>query len=394
VTDDGARARPLAGLRVLDFSTMVSGPYCTRLLADCGAEVLKIEPREGDLVRHVPPFTADGSRYFAAFNCGKKSVVLDLKSTRGRELAHALASGVDVVVENFRPGVMRQLGLDYDMLSRDNPRLIYCSISGFGQSGPMAALPAYAPIVHAMSGFDVTFLRYQKDEAPPPIGGIQIADVLTATFGFAAIQLALVQRQRTGRGDHIDATLLESMLTLIAGDLQAAQVASRATIPSFPPIKAKDGYLIVVVISEKAFRSLCGLLDRRDWLTDPRFAGRAFRANGAALMQEVERWAALRSAAECRDLLMGAGIPCSTYLAPEDVLSDDHLRTRGTFTELHDSAGAFLVTNPPFQLRDGRCDVAGGAPRLGEHTREVLRDALGMPDDEIERLADAGAVLA
>jgi CoA:oxalate CoA-transferase len=389
-----AARRPLDGIRVLDFTTMVSGPFATRLLADCGAEVIKVEPREGDLIRYAPPLTRDGSRYFAAFNCGKKSVALDLKSASGRGVAGRLALLADVVVENFRPGVMAQFGLDYDALSRTHPGLIYCSISGFGQSGGMATWPAYAPIVHAMSGFDLAFLGYQTDQSTPPVTGIQIADVLTAIVSFGAIQLALVQRDRTGRGDHIDATLLESILALIGGDLQAAQVARGGGLPSYPPIKAKDGYLVVVVLSEKAFASLCEVLGRPDWLTDPRFAQRAYQKNGAMLMREVERWASERPAEQCQELLMAGGVPCSTYLAPGDILRNDHLRTRGTFTELHDSEGAFLVTNPPFRLRHGRCAVEHGAPRLGEHTREVLRDALGIGGDGIERLVAEGAVIA
>jgi CoA:oxalate CoA-transferase len=386
-------ARPLSGIRVVDFSTMVSGPYCTRLLADCGAEVWKIEPAEGDLIRHAPPVMRDGSRYFAAFNCGKKSVAIDLKTKRGREIAADLAVRADVLVENFRPGVMAQFGLDYDTLSRTSPGIVYCSVSGFGQSGMMAAWPAYAPIVHAMSGFDAAFLGYQKNSSVPPVSGIQIADVLTATFAFGAIQLALVQRLRTGRGDYVDATLLESILALIAGDLQASQVIG-GSIPSYSAIRSKDGYLMVVVISEKAFRSLCAALGRSDWLTDPRFAGRAFQRNGAVLMEEVERWTMERSAEECERLLMGAGVPCSRYRSLAEVLGNQHLRERGTFIELRDADGAFLVTNPPFRLKGSDYSSERSVPRLGEHTRQVLLEALGIGEDELERLSAEKAVVA
>ncbi|MBT5917131.1 MAG: CoA transferase, partial [Alphaproteobacteria bacterium] len=181
----------MAGLKVIDFTSMLAGPYCTRLLADCGAEVIKIEPAAGDAVRNFPPINNGVSSYFVQLNCGKKSVVLDLASNDGKQAALDLIVDVDVVVENFRPGVIARLGLDYETLSASNPELVYCSISGFGQTGPKSQDPAYAPIVHAASGFDQAQMDIQGDGSAPNNCGIFTADILAAVYAFGAIQTAL-----------------------------------------------------------------------------------------------------------------------------------------------------------------------------------------------------------
>jgi len=209
--------RPLTGLRVIDFSTLVAGPWCSRLLADCGAEVIKVEAAgEGDVLRHSSPIPGGISRTFAHFNCGKKCVALDLKTPAGLDLGRRLIERADVLIENFRPGVMSRLGLDAGSLRARNPRLVYCSVSGFGQSGPMSQQAAYAPIVHALSGFDRAFMTANGSSEAPPASAIMIADVVAAVYAFGAIQTALLQRERTGVGAAIDTTLLEAMLSLVA----------------------------------------------------------------------------------------------------------------------------------------------------------------------------------
>ena len=267
------RGRPLDGIRVLDFTAVVSGPYCTRLLADMGATVIKVEADGGDLLRHAVPLSSAGSRYFAAFNAGKQSIVIDLKAPKGCAIARELAAKCDVLVENFRPGVMEKLGLGYDALAEANPALVYCSISGFGQTGPMRDWPAYAPIVHALSGFDHVFTQCQDDRSSPPITGIQVADVLTGAFAFGAIQSALIKRFRTGRGDFIDATLIESAMALVTGDLQMPQIETDTRIQTFKAVRANDGFVMPVILTEKAFETLCSIINP-DLLRDPRFSHR------------------------------------------------------------------------------------------------------------------------
>ena len=390
VPDD--RARPLDGIRVLDFTSMVSGPYCTRLLADMGATVIKLEPVGGDLIRGAVPVIQSGSRYFAAFNAGKQSIVVDLKSPEGVEIARELASRCDVVVENFRPGVMNKLGLGYESLSANNPALVYCSISGFGQDGPMKDWPAYAPIVHALSGFDHVFTNCQDDPSEPPIAGIQVADVLTGAFAFGAVQSALIKRFRTGVGDYIDATLIESAMALVTGDLQMPQIETDQRITTFKAVRAKDGWVMPVILTEKAFESLCEVIDP-SLATDSRFSHRVPRTQHfAELRAAIEAWTSRRSARICQDTLMAAGVPCARYATLEDVLADPHLVARGTFATLEDSAGSFVVNNAPFRFRSSDTAIRSGAPKLGEHTATVLAQWLNIDADRLAELARTGVV--
>jgi crotonobetainyl-CoA:carnitine CoA-transferase CaiB-like acyl-CoA transferase len=219
--------KAFAGIRVLDFSTTIAGPHCTRLLADLGAEVIKIEPPEGEIMRSRPPLRNGASTSFGQLNAGKKSVVLDLKSPAAVAAIRTLAARADILVENFRPGVMQRLNIDYATLAPLNPRLIYCAISGFGQTGPSSQLPAYAPVVHAAAGYDMAHLRYQTGRTRPDYCGIFIADVAAGTYAFGAIAAALHHRHATGRGQLVDVSMLETMLSFTP--LRTARRAIRCT---------------------------------------------------------------------------------------------------------------------------------------------------------------------
>ena len=262
-----------AGLRVLDFSTTIAGPHCTRMLADMGAEVIKIETEEGETMRTRPPVRNNCSTAFGQLNVGKNSLVLDLKSPEGSEAVRRLVATADVLVENFRPGVMRRLKLDYASLHELNPKLIYCSISGYGQTGPSAELPAYAPVIHAASGYEMAHLAYQPGRSRPDYCGIYHADVLTGVYAFGAISAALYQRNATGQGQHIDVSMLESMLSLTLNELQWSQFEVKPTQrPMFGPIETTDGYVMMAIASEKTFQSLMQVIGHPEWVSDPRFA--------------------------------------------------------------------------------------------------------------------------
>ena len=268
----------LAGLRVLDFTTTIAGPHCGRMLADLGAEVVKIEAPEGDMMRTRPPLRQGASTSFGQLNAGKKSIVLDLKSPLGVEVARRLVATADVVVENFRPGVMRRFGLDYGALKKIKPDLVYCAISGYGQTGPSAELPAYAPVIHAASGYDLAHMAYQGEARRPDYCGIYIADVVTGTYAFGAIMAALYQRKMTGEGQMIDVSMLESMLTLTLSEIQAAQFAiAPPGRPVFGPVATKDGHINLSIASERTFQNLAVASGHPQWLTDPRFAEYANR---------------------------------------------------------------------------------------------------------------------
>jgi CoA:oxalate CoA-transferase len=367
--------RALSGLRVLDFTTTIAGPHCTRLLADLGAEVIKIEPPEGDMMRSRLPLRNGASSYFGQLNAGKKSVVLDLKKASAVASARLLAAGSDILVENYRPGVMQRLGLDFAVLGTANRRLIYCSISGYGQTGPSADIPAYAPVVHASSGFDLANLAYQQGRQRPDHCGVYVADVLAGTYAFAGICAALQQRQTTGEGQHLDVSMLESMLTLTLTELQGAQfeMPPLPSRPIFGPVATADGYISMAVASERTFQGMAGAAGRSDWLTDARFAKYLDRrANWGELMDEFETWSKTMSSAECLGVLEANSVPAAAYRTVRQAMADPQLAHRGAFGEVRDAGGAFKALNPPFRMSASATGVGPRAPALGEHTREVI----------------------
>src|SRR5262244_2364209 len=305
----------LDGLRVLDFTTTIAGPHCGRMLADLGAEVIKIESPEGDMMRTRPPLRDGASTSYGQLNTGKKSVALDLKMPDAIAAVRRLVATADVVVENFRPGVMRRFGLDYDALKEIKPELIYCAISGYGQTGPSSQLPAYAPVIHAASGYDLAHMAYQGEERRPDYCGIYIADVLTGTYAFGAIMTALHHRQLTGQGQMIDVSMLESMLSLTLSEIQAAQFAVPPLgRPIFGPIAARDGYINLSIASERTFQNLAIASGHPQWVTDPRFAQyHDRRANWGELIDELEGWSKLRTRQEVQAVFDRHGVPSSPY---------------------------------------------------------------------------------
>src|SRR3984957_9656991 len=376
--------RSFEGLRVLDFSTTIAGPHCTRMLADMGAEVIKIEPADGETMRSRPPLRNNFSSVFGQLNVGKKSLVLDLKSPQAVEVIRRLVSSADILVENFRPGVMRRLKLDYGSLRELNPGLIYCSISGYGQSGPSAELAAYAPVIHAASGYDMAHLSYQPGRSRPDYCGIYHADVITGIYAFGAISAALYQRRDSQQGQHIDVSMLESMLSLTLNEVQWSQFD--VTLPSRPmygPVATADGYVMVAVASEKTFQSLVTAAGHPEWISDPRFAAYADRRhNWKDLMDGVESWSRQLSTEQCLAALNQGGVPSSAYRTVAQALSDPQLAHRGALAEVEDDAGTFKVMNLPFRM--SRANVAAGrrAATLGEHTVAFLKET-GHSEDEI-----------
>ncbi|WIW48284.1 CaiB/BaiF CoA-transferase family protein [Bradyrhizobium sp. 62B] len=379
---EGMTTKAFAGLRVLDFSTTIAGPHCARMLADMGAEVIKIETDGGETMRTRPPLRKGHSTTFGQLNVGKKSVVLDLKSEDGKEAVRRLAATSDILVENFRPGVMHRLRLDYDRLRTVNPRLIYCSISGYGQSGPSAELPAYAPVIHAASGYDMAHLAYQPGRNRPDYCGIYHADVVTGTYGFGAIASALYQRTVTGLGQHIDVSMLESMLSLTLTELQSAQFAVKPPPrPMFGPTETASGYVMITVASEKTFQALMGVIGRPEWITDARFATYApRRENWAEVMDGVEAWSRQFTTDACLAALSAAGVPASAYRTVSEALADPQLAHRQALTSVQDEGGTFRVLNLPFRMSGADTTPAKTMAALGEHT-DALREELGLADE-------------
>ena len=380
----------LDGLKILDFSAVFAGPICARLLSDCGAAVIKVEaPEGGDMTRGLDGY----SQVFAHFNAGKHSIAIDLKKSSGQQLARQLIAGSDVVIENFRPGIMAKFGLDYDSVKADSPELIYCSISGFGQSGPYVNRAAYAPIVHAASGFDHshTLSQGNSDERPPN-WGIMVADMLTGSYAFGAIQTALLGRERTGLGEYIDVSMMESMMTLIPAQIQRAQMEDPPTAAIFHPIKVKDGYVMICIVSEKNMRGLCAAMDRPDLLQDARFVIGTRMDYMSEFVAEIESWSGLLSARECEIQLNKTGVPCSVYNRAEDLFTHPQVLDRGSFKQLDDELGSYFIQNAPFQFRSFDVSTSSHAPRLGEQTHEVLCEVLKLTDGEIDQLYQQGVI--
>jgi crotonobetainyl-CoA:carnitine CoA-transferase CaiB-like acyl-CoA transferase len=382
--DEVNLTKSFAGLRVLDFSTTIAGPHCARMLADMGAEVIKIETSEGETMRTRPPLRNGCSTAFGQLNVGKKSLVLDLKSPEGGEVVRRLVAQADILVENFRPGVMRRLGLDWESLKELNPRLIYCSISGYGQTGPSAELPAYAPVIHAASGYDMAHLSYQPGRSRPDYCGIYHADVVTGTYAFGAIASALYQRQFTKQGQHIDVSMLESMLTLTLNEVQWSQFTVAPTSrPMFGPIQTSDGYVMVAIASEKTFQGLMKVIGRPEWVSDPRFAKYADRRNNwAQLMDGVEAWSRTVTTERCLIALNGEGVPSSAYRTVAEALSDPQIAHRRALSEVEDDGGRFRVLNLPFRMSGADVSAGKRIATLGEHTRALLKEA-GLSEERI-----------
>ncbi len=378
-------------VRVLDFTTTIAGPHCTRLLADLGAEVIKIEAPEGDMMRTRPPLREGASTSFGQLNTGKKSLMLDLKRAEAVAVVKRLAATADVVVENFRPGVMQRFGLGYPALRAVQPRLVYCAISGYGQTGPSAGRPAYAPVIHAASGYDRAHLAYQDGDRRPDYCGIYIADVLTGTYAFGAIASALHQREATGEGQMIDVSMLESMLTLTLSEVQNAQFPVKPPQrPFFGPLATGDGYIMLAVASERTFQNLCAAAGHPDWVEDPRFKLYPDRRNNwGHLIDELESWSRQYTTAEVQEIFDRHGVPSSPYRTVAEAMADPQLAHREALARVHDHGGDFLMLNPPFRMTGGKTATQPWVAALGEHSAEILAE-LGYSAEEVAALVESG----
>jgi formyl-CoA transferase/CoA:oxalate CoA-transferase len=391
------------GVRVLDLSRMLAGPYGSMLLADQGAEVIKIEePDGGDPMRVMgPPFLPDGeSAYFLSINRNKKSVALDLTCEAGRDVFLDLVREADVVWENFRPGVMERLGCDHARLSAVNPRLILCSLSAFGQDGPYREYPAFDLALQAMGG--AMSLTGERDGAPVRMG-LPMGDLAGGMFGAFAVAGALFRRERTGQGARLDLSLLDcqvSLLTYIAqyfwvdGRVPGRTGSGHPSVVPYQALSTRDGHLVVAVFAEKFWAGFCRALERPEWTDDPRFAtNRARVQHRDALVALVAEAMRTRTTGEWLERLRAHGIPAAPIRGVDEVLEDPQVRARGMVVELaHPRHGRLPTLGTPVKVDDAREVTVAPPPRLGEHTDEVLTERLRYSSERIAALRRAGAI--
>jgi crotonobetainyl-CoA:carnitine CoA-transferase CaiB-like acyl-CoA transferase len=400
-------SRPLAGVRVLDLSRVLAGPWATQLLADLGADVIKVEkPGTGDDTRHWgPPWHEHGDQkvaaYFLAANRGKRSVAIDFATDAGAELVRRMAADADVLVENFKVGGLKKFGLDAVTLRAAHPRLIYASITGFGQDGPYAARAGYDYIIQGMGGLmSLTGLPDGEPGGGPVRAGVAVADLFTGMYAANAILAALYRRERTGGGATLDLALLDAQLAMLANQASNALVSGRdpgrqgaghPNIVPYQPFDAADQPIIIAVGNDRQFARLAEIVGHPEWAADPRFATNAARVGARSeLVPMIAEIVATRPAAEWLGQLEKAGIPAGPINSISQALADPQAQHRGVrLTGVGGALGEVPMVGSPIRLDGDRVDAPLPPPALGEHG-DLLREWLG--EDELERMKAAGIV--
>ena len=404
---------PLAGIRVLDLTRVLAGPWAAQNLADLGADVIKVErPKKGDDSRAFgPPWLKDAqgrdtaeSAYFACANRGKKSVTLDLANPKGQAIARELAERCDVLLENFKYGDLDRYGLGYAQLRKVNPGLIYCSVTGFGHSGPWRERPGYDFMIQGMGGLmSVTGERDDRAGGGPQKAGIPIADLITGMYASVAICAALAHRAKSGQGQHLDLALLDSLVAVLAN--QGANYLATGTPPGrlgndhpniapYQVLKTADGSVIIACGNDNLFRKYCEVAGRPELADDARFATNGKRvANRAELTRILSEIMVKRSMREWLDGLEAAGVPCGPINSLEQVFAEPQAVARGLRMELpHPTAGKVALTRSPMRFSETPVQHDTPPPTLGQHTEEVLKGLLKKSPSEIEKLRAEGIV--
>jgi crotonobetainyl-CoA:carnitine CoA-transferase CaiB-like acyl-CoA transferase len=404
----------LGGLRVLDLSRVLAGPWCTQILGDLGADVAKIEmPGSGDDTRGMgPPFlprmasdddrAARESAYYVSCNRNKRSLAIDIASRDGAALIRRMAAAADIVVENFRVGALAKYGLDYASLNAISPRLVYCSITGFGQDGPYAGRGGFDLIGQAMGGF----MSVTGEAGGGPLrAGISIADLSTGMYATISVLAALRHAEATGAGQHVDCSLLDSQIAMLAnqgasylvgGEQPPRMGNSHPTVVPYRPFDTQDGVLIVAAANDHQFQALCRVLGDAAMAADPRFARNAGRVEHRAQLEPLlEALIAARRTAELTEALVAAQVPAGPVNDLQQVFADPAVQARQTVRHFTRSDGVDIpVVAFPARFSETPVDYRMPPPRLGEHSAEVLRDWLGIGDDELGALVSGGVVAA
>jgi len=399
----GKKQQPLSGVRVLDLSRVLSGPFCTMMLADLGAEVIKVEiPGRGDDARYAgPPFIQGESVFFISINRNKKSITLNLKKRKGVEILHKLAQKSDVLVENFRPGVVNRLEIDYESIKSINPQIIYCSISAYGQTGPYRDRPGYNFTVQALSG--VMTVSGEIGSAPMPVG-ISLGDIPAGMFAAYAIVAALFAREQTGKGAYIDISMLDSLLALMENPL-ARYAATKEypkpigrynpSITPFGVFETKDKPIVITIGNDKLWKKFCSVIGLKSLVEDPRFRSNPERTkNRDELHKLLSDRLTTKPAAYWLELFWKNGLPAAPVYTVADVFKDPQIKARQMLIRVRQPlAGETTLVGCPIKIMTGFENTTyTPAPLLGQHTEEILTNLLGLLPGEISELKEEGVL--
>ena len=401
--------RPLEGIRVIDLTRIYAGPYCSMLFADMGAEVIKVEPPEGELIRDNPPMVKEGeggphdrsrSGYFLALNRNKYGITLNLKHPKAVAIFQGLIKIGDIVLENYAPGVMKRLGIDYPLLREINPRIIMCSISGFGQTGRYSERLAFDVISQAMSG--LMSITGHPDN-PPTRVGTSLGDVNAAVHAAFAIMTALYYREKTGIGQYIDVSMLETMVGILEGGIVRWTIGKELLTPigSMNPHEApmaafrcKDGYIIIATVGNEHWQRFCRAVHRPDWAEDPEYRTKRQRWEKKYILQEeIEKITTQYTVKEVGEMMDHERVANSPIFNIKQVIEDPHLKDRGYFVDIdHPVIGKAKIPGVPFKMSETPGSVERPSPLVGEHNELILGKYLGMNREEIEKLKGEGAI--
>jgi CoA:oxalate CoA-transferase len=390
---------PLTGIRVLDLTHIVSGPFCTMLLGDFGADIVKVEALDGDMTRITGILGQGENPYFVNLNRNKRDIAVNLKTDAGKEIIRRLAKDADVLVENFRPGVMEKLGLGFEALRHANPRLIYAAVTGFGRTGPYRDRPAFDFIAQAMSGF--MSLNGSADMDPIRVG-IPISDTVAGLYAAFGILAALRERERTGRGQEVQASMVDGLISMFTfavaayfatGELPPRTGNDHMVLAAYGLFHASDGPIAIAPSTPKTWERLCHVLDLADMIEDPRFrSSQDRRAHRAEINGRIEERIATRRREEWIDILNREGVPCGPINTLREVIADSQVQHQEMVLESDQPTGKVKMPGFAVKLSDTPARLRRASPQLAEHTDEILRE-IGYSDEEIGLLRAQGVVL-
>ena len=394
--------KPLEGIKVLDLTRVLVGPFCTMVLSDLGAEVIKVEiPKTGDDSRFFGPFINEQSLYFLSLNRAKKSVTLNLKAEEGKTILKELIKDFDVLIENYRPGTMEKLGIGYDVLKKINPKLIYAASSGFGHTGPDSHKPAYDLLAQAKGG--IMSITGWPD-TPPTRVGMSTGDITAGLFTAIGINAALYHRTKTGKGQKIDVAMLDSQVAILENALARYQVEGISPKPlgnrhpslsPFQAFLAKDEYFVVAIGNDSLWKKFCNAIDKEEWITDSKFATNIKRnENLEILIPLLEELFLTKNSAEWIELIEESGVPCGPINTIEKVMNDKQIHARNMIVEVDDDvAGTIKIAGNPIKMttipEETKRDPV---PKLSEHTSEILSKYLGFDEEKLKQLKEDGII--